>query len=57
MRVVSDVGCTFVLNHVTDHKIRAVRKLAEDLCLEDGPLAKKCEEFERLNRSVLADGR
>lgn len=57
MRVVSDVGRTFVLNHVTDHKIRAVTKLAEDLCLEDGPLAKKCEEFERLNRSVLADGR
>ena len=33
---------------------RVVRKLAEDLELGDGPLAKKCEEFERKNRSVLA---
>jgi len=32
-------------------------KLAEDLRLEDGLLAKKCEEFERNNRSVLAESR
>jgi len=34
-----------------------LRKLAEDLCLEDGLLAKKCEEFERKNRSVFAENR
>ena len=34
-----------------------VRKLAEDLRLEDGSLAKMCEEFERKNRSVLAESR
>ena len=37
--------------------IHVVRKLAEDLGLENGPLAKKCEEFERKNRSVLAENR
>jgi len=41
----------------TDHTIFVVRKLAEDLSLEDGVLAKKCEEFERMNRLVLAEGR
>jgi hypothetical protein len=39
----------------TDHFVRTVRKLTEDLCLEGGPLAKKCEEFEEYNRSVLAE--
>ena len=34
-----------------------VRELAEDLGLGDGPLAKKCEEFEWKNRSVLAESR
>jgi len=34
-----------------------VRKLAEDLNLEDGVLAKKCEEFERMNRLVLSESR
>ena len=34
--------------------IQIVRKPVGDLGLEDGPLAKKCEEFERKNRSVLA---
>jgi len=34
-----------------------LRDLAEDLRLEDGQLAKKCEEFERMNRSVLAGNR
>jgi len=37
--------------------ICVVRKLAEDLSLEDGVLAKKCEEFERMNRLVLAEDR
>lgn len=41
----------------SDHKVRLVRKLTEDLNLEDGPLAKKCEEFERENRLVLAASR
>ena len=41
----------------TDYIVCVVRKLAEDLCLEDGPLAKKCEEFEGKNRSVLAESR
>jgi len=41
----------------TDYVICVVRKLAEDLSLEDGVLAKKCEEFERMNRLVLAEGR
>ena len=40
---------------MTDQMIPIVRKLAEDLGLEDGPLAKMCEEFERKNRSVFAD--
>ena len=34
-----------------------VRELAEDLGLGDGPLAKKCEELERKNKSVLAESR
>jgi len=33
----------------------SLRKLAEALGLEDGTLARKCEEFERMNRSVLAE--
>ena len=41
----------------TDYMICVVRKLAGDLGLEDGLLAKKCEEFERKNRSVLAESR
>ena len=45
------------LNPTTDHLIHVVRKLAEDLHLENGPLAKKCEEFERMNKFVLAEGR
>lgn len=45
-----------ILNPGTDRIIRIVRKLAEDLGLDDGPLADKCEEFERKNRSVLAEG-
>ena len=36
--------------------ICVVRKLAEDLGLGDGVLARKCEEFERMNRLVLAEG-
>ena len=39
----------------TDYMICVVRKLAEDLSLDDGVLAKKCEEFERMNRQVLAE--
>ena len=31
--------------------------MAEALGLEDGPLAKKCEEFEGMNRLVLAETR
>ena len=46
-----------ILNPATNYMIRVVRKLAEDLGLEDGPLAKKCGEFERKNRSVLAESR
>ena len=45
------------LNPPTNCMIRVVRELAEGLSLEDGPLAKKCEEFERKNRSVLAENR
>jgi len=41
----------------TDYTVYVVRKLAGDLGLKDGLLAKKCEEFERKNRSVLAEGR
>jgi hypothetical protein len=37
--------------------ICAVRNLAEELGLGDGVLAEKCEEFERRNRSALAEGR
>jgi hypothetical protein len=41
---------------LTMYVICVVRKLAGDLHLEDGPLGKKCEEFERINsRSVLAE--
>lgn len=39
----------------TDCVARIVRKLTEDLRLEGEPLAKKCEEFEEKNRSVLAE--
>ena len=46
-----------LLNPATNRMIRIVRKLAEDLGLEGGSLAKKCEEFERKNRSVLAENR
>jgi hypothetical protein len=45
------------LNSATNCTICIVRKLAEDLGLEGGSLAKKCEEFERKNRSVLAESR
>ena len=38
----------------TDYIICVVKKLAEDLGLGDGVLAKKCEEFEGKNRLVLA---
>jgi len=44
-------------NTATNCVIHVVRKLAEYLKLEDGPLAKKCEEFERKNRTVLAESR
>ena len=37
-----------------DDQLHAVRRLAGDLNLEDGVLALKCEEFERMNRAVLA---
>jgi len=46
-----------LLNPVTNYTVRVVRKLAEDLGLEDGPLAEKCKEFERKNRLVLAESR
>ena len=46
-----------LLNLVSDYMVRVVRKLAEDLNLEDGSLARKCEEFERRNRTVLAENR
>ena len=36
--------------------ICVVRKLTEELGLEDGVLAKKCEEFEGKNRLVLVAG-
>lgn len=35
--------------------IPAVRKLARDLGPGGEPLAEKCEEFERENRSALAE--
>ena len=41
----------------TNSIIHLVRKLAEDLGLEDGPLAKKCKEFENKNKSVLLEAR
>ena len=40
---------------MTDRVVRIVRTLTEDLCLEGGPLAEKCKEFEEKNRSVLAE--
>jgi len=51
--------CSSFRNHLfpytrTDYIICVVKKLAEDLGLGDGVLAKKCEEFERKNRLVLA---
>jgi len=55
-------NCSSFRNHLflfieTDYMICVVRKLAEDLSLDDGVLAKKCEEFERMNRQVLAEDR
>lgn len=41
----------------TNWMVHVVRKLAEDLGLEGGELAKKCEEFKRKNRSVLGERR
>lgn len=46
-----------LLNPAADCMIRVVRKLAEDLDLGGGLLAKKCEEFESKNRLVLAESR
>jgi hypothetical protein len=45
------------LSLTTDCAIYVVRRLAEGLSLEGGQLAEKCEEFERMNRSVLAENR
>jgi len=52
--------CASCLTHLssstaTNCVVHVVRELAEALNLEDGPLAKKCEEFERENRAVLAE--
>ena len=57
MPIVRHVEPTSFLNSVTNWTACVVRKLAGDLGLEDGLLAEKCEEFERKNRSVLAEGR
>jgi len=54
-----------LFNGLTRELIRSIgtltygnlRRLAEDLNLEDGVLAQKCEEFERMNRAVLAGNR
>jgi hypothetical protein len=45
------------LSPTTDYTIYEVRRLTEGLSLEGGQLAKKCKEFERMNRSVLAENR
>jgi len=50
-------GLTLALIHLIGTRTyRDLRELAEALCLENGPLARKCDEFERNNRSVLAGG-